>query len=100
MDKRFRPFGGLAQRTVGFVNEDKTRRGPGVTPSSRSLAGKAGEALFERVPGGVKPRVRRHRNQAPAGLRRQDHARHQPAGRGRKRARTSRWWPTTPSTAA
>ncbi|WP_082116275.1 penicillin-binding transpeptidase domain-containing protein [Hymenobacter terrenus] len=54
VDKRFRPFGGLAQRTIGFVNED--RHGAGLEYTfEQSLAGKAGEALFERVPGGVKP---------------------------------------------
>ncbi len=54
VDKRFRPFGGLAQRTVGFVNEDQHGAGLEFT-FEPSLAGKAGEALFERVPGGVKP---------------------------------------------
>ena len=54
VDKRFRPFGGLAQRTIGFINED--RHGAGLEYTfEQSLAGKAGEALFERVPGGVKP---------------------------------------------
>ena len=54
VDKRFRPFGGLAQRTVGFVNEQQHGAGLEFT-FQPSLAGKAGEALFERVPGGVKP---------------------------------------------
>ena len=54
VDKRFRPFGGLAQRTIGFVNEDKHWAGLEYT-FEQSLAGKPGEALFERVPGGVKP---------------------------------------------
>ncbi|MBF9140521.1 penicillin-binding protein [Hymenobacter properus] len=54
VDKRFRPFGGLAQRTIGFVNEDKHGAGLEYT-FEQSLAGKPGEALFERVPGGVKP---------------------------------------------
>lgn len=54
VDKRFRPFGGLAQRTIGFVNED--RHGAGLEYTfEQNLAGKSGEALFERVPGGVKP---------------------------------------------
>ena len=54
VDKRFRPFGGLAQRTIGFINED--RHGAGLEYTfEQSLAGKSGEALFERVPGGVKP---------------------------------------------
>ena len=54
VDKRFRPFGGLAQRTIGFVNEEKHGAGLEYT-FEPSLAGKSGEALFERVPGGVKP---------------------------------------------
>ena len=54
VDKRFRPFGGLAQRTIGFVNEDHHGAGLEYT-FDKSLAGKAGEALFERVPGGIKP---------------------------------------------
>jgi len=54
VDKRFRPFGGLAQRTIGFLNEDKNGAGLEFT-YNRSLAGKDGEALFERLPGGNKP---------------------------------------------
>ena len=54
VDKRFRPFGGLAQRTIGFVNEDKNGAGLEYT-FKQQLAGKDGEALFERVPGGNKP---------------------------------------------
>ncbi|WP_072144722.1 penicillin-binding protein [Hymenobacter sp. AT01-02] len=54
VDKRFRPFGGLAQRTIGFINEDKNGAGLEFT-FNRHLAGKDGEALFERVPGGNKP---------------------------------------------
>ena len=54
VDKRFRPFGGLAQRTVGFVNEDKNGAGLEFT-FQQKLAGRPGEALFERVPGGLKP---------------------------------------------
>ncbi|MGI4867507.1 MAG: penicillin-binding transpeptidase domain-containing protein [Janthinobacterium lividum] len=54
VDKRFRPFGGLAQRTVGFVNEDRNGAGLEFT-FQQKLAGKAGEALYERVPGGMKP---------------------------------------------
>jgi cell division protein FtsI (penicillin-binding protein 3) len=54
VDKRFRPFGGLAQRTVGFVNEDKNGAGLEFT-FQQKLAGRAGEALYERVPGGMKP---------------------------------------------
>ncbi|RFP65850.1 PASTA domain-containing protein [Hymenobacter lapidiphilus] len=54
IDKRFRPFGGLAQRTIGFVNEDKNGAGLEFT-FNRHLAGRDGEALFERLPGGNKP---------------------------------------------
>ncbi|RSK47012.1 penicillin-binding protein [Hymenobacter rigui] len=54
VDKRFRPFGGLAQRTIGFVNEEKNGAGLEFT-FNRHLAGKDGEALFERLPGGNKP---------------------------------------------
>ena len=54
VDKRFRPFGGLAQRTVGFINEDRNGAGLEFT-FQQKLAGRAGEALFERVPGGLKP---------------------------------------------
>jgi cell division protein FtsI (penicillin-binding protein 3) len=54
VDKRFKPFGGLAQRTIGFVNEDQNGAGLEVT-FNKDLRGKDGEALFERVPGGIKP---------------------------------------------
>jgi cell division protein FtsI (penicillin-binding protein 3) len=54
VDKRFRPFGGLAQRTVGFVNEDRNGAGLEFT-FQQKLAGRPGEALYERVPGGMKP---------------------------------------------
>ena len=54
VDKRFRPFGMLAQRTIGFINEDKN--GAGLEFSfNRQLAGKDGEALFEKMAGGNKP---------------------------------------------
>ncbi|RTQ45426.1 PASTA domain-containing protein [Hymenobacter gummosus] len=52
VDKRFRPFGGLAQRTIGFVNEEKHGAGLEYT-YNKELAGKNGEALFERLPGGL-----------------------------------------------
>ncbi|KAA9339107.1 PASTA domain-containing protein [Hymenobacter busanensis] len=54
VDKRFRPFGGLAQRTIGFVNEEAHGAGLEFT-FNKELAGKNGEALFERLPGGLKP---------------------------------------------
>ncbi|WP_299820931.1 penicillin-binding protein [uncultured Pontibacter sp.] len=54
VEKRFKPFGLLAERTVGFINEDKN--GAGLEFSFNShLAGTNGEALFERMAGGNKP---------------------------------------------
>ncbi|QCR25030.1 cell division protein [Pontibacter sp. SGAir0037] len=54
VEKRFKPFGLLAERTIGFVNEDKN--GAGLEFSfNGDLAGTDGEALFERIPGGNKP---------------------------------------------
>ncbi|MGV3504124.1 MAG: penicillin-binding protein [Adhaeribacter sp.] len=54
VDKRFRPFGSLAQRTIGRMGEDKN--GSGIEYSfNGQLAGKDGEALFERMAGGNKP---------------------------------------------
>ncbi|WP_242920419.1 penicillin-binding protein [Pontibacter liquoris] len=53
VEKRFKPFGILADRTVGFINEDKN--GAGLEYSFNSdLAGTDGEALFERIAGGNK----------------------------------------------
>lgn len=54
VDKRFRPFGSLAQRTIGRISEDKKGSGLEYTFNSQ-LAGKDGEALFERMAGGNKP---------------------------------------------
>jgi len=54
VDKRFRPFGTLAQRTIGRITEDKKGSGLEYTYNSY-LAGKDGEALFERMAGGNKP---------------------------------------------
>src|SRR5688572_2947701 len=53
VDKRFRPFGMLAQRTIGFVNEDMNGAGLEYT-FNKQLAGKDGEALYERMAGGSK----------------------------------------------
>lgn len=54
IDRRFLPFGSLARRTIGFINENK--KGAGLEFSfNRQLAGKDGEALFERMAGGNKP---------------------------------------------
>ncbi|WP_164891105.1 penicillin-binding protein [Botryobacter ruber] len=54
VEKRFKPFGILAERTIGFINEDKN--GAGLEYSfNDNLAGTDGEALFERIAGGIKP---------------------------------------------
>lgn len=53
IDKRFHPFGMLAKRTIGFINEDKNGAGLEYTYNNQ-LAGKDGEALFERMAGGNK----------------------------------------------
>ncbi|MCJ8164937.1 transpeptidase family protein [Pontibacter sp. E15-1] len=54
VEKRFKPFGILADRTIGFINEDKN--GAGLEYSfNPNLAGTDGEALFERIAGGSKP---------------------------------------------
>ena len=54
VEKRFKPFGILAERTIGFINEDKN--GAGLEFSfNGDLAGTNGEALFERIAGGSKP---------------------------------------------
>jgi cell division protein FtsI (penicillin-binding protein 3) len=54
VEKRFKPFGILADRTIGFINEDKN--GAGLEYSfNNNLAGTDGEALFERIAGGSKP---------------------------------------------
>ncbi|MCC9165684.1 penicillin-binding protein [Pontibacter harenae] len=54
VEKRFKPFGILAERTIGFINEDKN--GAGLEFSfNNDLAGTDGEALFERIAGGNKP---------------------------------------------
>jgi cell division protein FtsI (penicillin-binding protein 3) len=51
VDKRFMPFSFLAQRTVGFVNEEN--HGVGLEYSfNKELAGKNGKALFRKMSGG------------------------------------------------
>jgi cell division protein FtsI (penicillin-binding protein 3) len=51
VEKRFRPFSYLAMRTIGFVNEEN--KGVGLEKSFNTfLAGRDGEALFQRLPGG------------------------------------------------
>ncbi len=51
VDKRFRPFSGLGHRTIGFINENQ--RGAGLEYSfNEQLAGKDGEALYQKMSGG------------------------------------------------
>lgn len=51
VDKRFRPFNYLAQRTIGFVNENNN--GAGLEYSfNDNLAGRPGKALFRKTMGG------------------------------------------------
>ena len=51
VDKRFRPFNYLAQRTIGFLNENEY--GAGLEYSFNSqLAGTPGKALFQKTMGG------------------------------------------------
>jgi cell division protein FtsI (penicillin-binding protein 3) len=51
IDKRFRPFSNLSSRTIGFINENE--RGAGLEYSfNDQLAGKDGEALYQRIAGG------------------------------------------------
>jgi cell division protein FtsI (penicillin-binding protein 3) len=51
VDRRFRPFNFLAQRTIGFVNENKN--GAGLEYSfNAQLAGTPGKALFQKTMGG------------------------------------------------
>ncbi len=50
-DERHRPFKSLAQRTIGYVNEDGV--GAGIERSfNKYLAGRDGEGLYQRVAGG------------------------------------------------
>lgn len=51
VDKRFKPFGYLGQRTIGFVNQNG--RGAGIEYSfNDDLAGKEGKALYRKTVGG------------------------------------------------
>ncbi|WP_224996460.1 penicillin-binding protein [Cesiribacter sp. SM1] len=51
VEKRFKPFSTLANRTVGYINESES--GAGLEYSfNEQLRGKHGEALFRRVAGG------------------------------------------------
>lgn len=54
VDRRFMPFGELAQRTIGYVSEGKSGAGIEYTFNDH-LAGRDGEALFERIAGGWRP---------------------------------------------
>lgn len=50
IDARYRPFNNLARRTIGFVNDDD--KGAGLEFSfDQYLAGKDGEALFQKIAG-------------------------------------------------
>ena len=52
VDKRYKPFSHLGDRTIGSLNEDKSRGTVGLEYSfNRHLAGKNGEALFQRFSG-------------------------------------------------
>lgn len=52
VDKRFRPFSNLSRRTIGYINENN--RGAGLEYSfNDQLAGKDGEALYQKIAGGV-----------------------------------------------
>ncbi len=51
VDKRFHPFNNLSKRTIGFINENK--RGAGLEYSfDNYLAGKDGQALYQKIAGG------------------------------------------------
>ncbi len=50
-DRRYKPFKDLAMRTIGFLNQES--HGAGLEYSfNRQLAGRNGEALFQRMAGG------------------------------------------------
>lgn len=52
VEKRYRPFNNLANRTVGYINEDKY--GAGIEYSfNEYLEGQNGKALFQRIAGGT-----------------------------------------------
>jgi cell division protein FtsI (penicillin-binding protein 3) len=52
VDKRFRPFNNLSRRTIGFINEND--RGAGLEYSfNQYLAGKDGQALYQKMAGGT-----------------------------------------------
>jgi cell division protein FtsI (penicillin-binding protein 3) len=55
-EQRFKPFEGIARRTIGFVSEEDTTNqliGRGLEYSfNKELAGISGEALFQKIAGG------------------------------------------------
>ncbi|MEQ9426215.1 MAG: penicillin-binding protein [Cyclobacteriaceae bacterium] len=54
IDKRFRPFSYLGYRTIGSIDEENNRGLVGLEYSfNGQLAGKNGEALFQRIAGGT-----------------------------------------------
>jgi len=56
VDRRFLPFGFLAQRTIGFLNEEN--QGAGLEYSFRGqLAGRNGSALFQKISGNSRKKV-------------------------------------------
>lgn len=58
VEQRFQPYEPLARRTIGFVSRDTANQviGRGLEYSfHKQLAGRDGEALYQRVPGGWKP---------------------------------------------
>ena len=52
--QRFKPFGSLASRTIGYVTEDSSKIvGVGLEYAfHKQLSGKSGQALFQRIAGG------------------------------------------------
>lgn len=53
VDQRYKPFSHLGDRTIGSLNEDKSRGTVGLEYSfNRQLSGKNGEALFQKFSGG------------------------------------------------
>ena len=52
INKRFKPFGNLASRTIGFINEEK--KGAGLEYSfDTQLRGQEGKALYQKMSGGL-----------------------------------------------
>ncbi len=52
VDKRFRPFGGLGLRTIGYINEDNYGAGIEYSFNGKDqLAGEDGKALYQKIAG-------------------------------------------------